>query len=184
MSSGWVWLVSSEERGLAVLPTFGAGTLLVRSRNSPNTDQHTVVEQIISGSSASRGATQTGNAPSMPSQPSVTSPASGVKSVPPLLNPHTPVRSFHSSLAPMVPRPIGYSTANIDPGDERSNYYNLVSSELYPLFCVSVHEHAWLSSGYGVWGKEEYMQNFFSAVHWEKVSQTFDRFSSKSRLLS
>ena len=27
---------------------------------------------------------------------------------------------------------------------------------LYPLSCVSVHEHAWMVLGYGVWGMERF----------------------------
>ena len=35
-SSGWIWLVTDQEGQLGVIPTFGAGTLLVRSsRPSP-----------------------------------------------------------------------------------------------------------------------------------------------------
>ena len=46
---------------------------------------------------------------------------------------------------------------------------------LYPLLCLSVHEHAWMSAGLGVWGKEEYLRRFWSVVDWEKVSASFDR---------
>jgi len=41
---------------------------------------------------------------------------------------------------------------------------------LNPLLCISVHEHAWMSSGYGVWGKEEYIKKFWTAVDWERVT--------------
>ncbi len=31
---------------------------------------------------------------------------------------------------------------------------------LYQLFCVSVHEHAWIAAGYGVWGMETCLERF------------------------
>jgi superoxide dismutase, Fe-Mn family len=45
---------------------------------------------------------------------------------------------------------------------------------LYPLFCISVHEHAWLSAGFGVWGKEEWLKKFWSVLDWKKVSNSYD----------
>ncbi|KAJ3915989.1 hypothetical protein F5877DRAFT_81312 [Lentinula edodes] len=47
---------------------------------------------------------------------------------------------------------------------------------LYPLFCVSVHEHAWLSAGYGVWGKERWVRGFWDVVDWGKVSRAYEYF--------
>lgn len=44
---------------------------------------------------------------------------------------------------------------------------------LYPLFCVSVYEHNWLSAGYGVWGKEEWMKRFWDVLYWPKINQTW-----------
>jgi len=35
---------------------------------------------------------------------------------------------------------------------------------LYPLFCVSVHEHAWMAAGYGVSGKERYLERFWTSL--------------------
>nr|GAT53803.1 manganese superoxide dismutase [Mycena chlorophos] len=46
---------------------------------------------------------------------------------------------------------------------------------LYPLFCISVHEHAWLSAGYGVWGKEAWLREFWSVVNWREVSEEYER---------
>jgi superoxide dismutase, Fe-Mn family len=48
---------------------------------------------------------------------------------------------------------------------------------LCPLFCVSVHEHAWMSAGYGVWGKEEWLKKFWSVLDWDKVSTTYAQFA-------
>ena len=45
--------------------------------------------------------------------------------------------------------------------------------DLSPLMCLSVHEHAWMSAGLGVWGKEEYLKRFWSVVDWRKVSEVY-----------
>jgi len=45
--------------------------------------------------------------------------------------------------------------------------------DLSPLMCLSVHEHAWMSAGLGVWGKEEYLRRFWSVVNWRKVSDVY-----------
>ncbi len=37
---------------------------------------------------------------------------------------------------------------------------------------------AWMSAGYGVWGKEEWMKKFWSVLDWAKVSDTYARVAS------
>ncbi|KAF7331766.1 Manganese superoxide dismutase [Mycena kentingensis (nom. inval.)] len=44
---------------------------------------------------------------------------------------------------------------------------------LYPLFCISLQEHSWLSAGYGVWGKEAWLREFWSVINWRTVSQNY-----------
>ena len=53
--------------------------------------------------------------------------------------------------------------------------FNSIGSTLYPLFCVSVHEHAWMSAGYGIWGKEEYLKRFWTVLDWKNVSESSHR---------
>lgn len=50
-----------------------------------------------------------------------------------------------------------------------------VGEVLYPLFCISVHEHAWMAAGYGVWGKEEWLKKFWTVLDWGKVSQAYGK---------
>lgn len=51
--------------------------------------------------------------------------------------------------------------------------FRTVGDDLSPLMCLSVHEHAWMSAGLGVWGKEEYLRRFWSVVDWRKVSDVY-----------
>ncbi|KAE8227944.1 hypothetical protein CF326_g7140 [Tilletia indica] len=45
-------------------------------------------------------------------------------------------------------------------------------TKLYPLLCVSVHEHAWMAD-YGLWGKEEYLRQFWECVDWSVVDHLY-----------
>ena len=46
---------------------------------------------------------------------------------------------------------------------------------LTPLFCVDVHERAWMAAGFGVWGKERYLREFWSVLDWGKVQDNYHR---------
>ncbi|KAE9404512.1 hypothetical protein BT96DRAFT_813430 [Gymnopus androsaceus JB14] len=136
---------------------------------------------------------------SRPSPPGTTpsSPASGqsAQSSASQIPPHT--RSFHSTL-----------TAAFDEDDKVATYSRLPASitedpqrstrprsttrgdvltmgeTLYPLFCISANEHAWMSAGYGVWGKEEWLKKFWSVLDWEKVSKAYDHYRVKAPINS
>lgn len=57
--------------------------------------------------------------------------------------------------------------------------FEKIGTKLYPLFCLSVHEHAWLTAGYGIWGKEEYLKRFWTVLDWKKVSDAFNTFAPR-----
>ncbi|KAH9068268.1 hypothetical protein EDB83DRAFT_2314754 [Lactarius deliciosus] len=48
---------------------------------------------------------------------------------------------------------------------------------LYPFFCVSVHEHAWMAAGYGVWGVETYLEHFWICLDWAAVREAYARYA-------
>ncbi|KAI0334885.1 manganese and iron superoxide dismutase [Cubamyces sp. BRFM 1775] len=168
-SSGWVWLVTDKNGMLGIVPTFGTGTLLVRSGKPSETFlewQRLAGEAVVpfsehellppSSSSPSSGS---------PPPPPPTSPASGLSHTAPPVNPHQPARSMS--------RYTGRS-ANLE-GAEKSLDPERIGEVLYPLLCVSVHEHAWVGAGYGVWGKEEYMKRFWTVVDWHKVNSMYTK---------
>lgn len=47
-----------------------------------------------------------------------------------------------------------------------------IGQNLHPLLALSVHPHCYLED-YGVWGREEYVRNWWSAVDWRKVEESF-----------
>jgi Fe-Mn family superoxide dismutase len=62
------------------------------------------------------------------------------------------------------------------PNGSSSDLYSL-GRALYPLFCVSVHEHAWMAAGYGVWGREKYMERFWTCLDWAAVRDAYAQYA-------
>ncbi|GBE79216.1 manganese and iron superoxide dismutase [Sparassis crispa] len=179
-SSGWLWFVCDQTGSLGIYPTFGPGTLLVRSRVPKplvyvygEDARDPLVEKaraLAAAKAASSESASSANAPS--------SPTSGISHTSPPLNPGTPSRPLSSSAIHRLEfKPS--SVHSTDPAvsedllNETENITPKVGEVLYPLFCVSVHEHAWVSAGYGVWGKEEYMKRFWTVLNWAKVEDTY-----------
>lgn len=172
MSSGWLWLVTDGDNSLAVLPTFGSGTLLVRSRDRlKNLDIPVAVREEIKGPSKTL---LTSRVKPSPDAHSASSPTSGTTSSPPNLNPHTQARSYGTGIVGNIPQ---YNKNSVK--EFRRKQY-VFGQEVYPLACISLHEHAWLSAGLGVWGKEAYVSRWLSALDWEKVALTYEKFQSNT----
>lgn len=64
----------------------------------------------------------------------------------------------------------------IRPSTQSGQDTTQLGQAVFPLFCISVHEHAWMSAGYGVWGKEKWLKDFWSVLDWEKVSKSYHHF--------
>ncbi|TFK29324.1 hypothetical protein FA15DRAFT_664252 [Coprinopsis marcescibilis] len=194
-TNGWVWFVSDQRGITGILPTFGPGTLLVRSRKHMASGER----GLIFGDSMRDGLES--SPPDAPSEsdvlPSdVTPPTSPTpKTQPPGTWPSSPVSGVSTSTLPPTPNPLGprfihtsrvlrdvdpsskstlFGVANRDtsPGDAAT--IKTVGQVLFPLFCVPVYEHSWMSAGYGVWGKEEWLKQLWSVIDWEKVSQSYN----------
>ncbi|KAF8650365.1 hypothetical protein AX16_005261 [Volvariella volvacea WC 439] len=207
-TSGYVWFVADKNGNTGVLPTFGPGTLLIRSRSYMASskglilgeglgiigleDQQTPTQAQPQG----EGATQQPSAtPKTSPGVAPSSPTSGTPGTPPpQAPPHS--RSLHTSPprssdllnrpasvwgdSPFPSSPFGGTTDPLLPNYNRAHPQSKVDmlnigEVLYPLFCLSVHEHNWLSAGYGVWGKEEWVKQFWAVLDWEKVSRSYDK---------
>ena len=110
------------------------------------------------------------------------SPTSGVHATAPPLKPSTPSRALHSTrVLANIPTSL-YDVSVMTPSTTeppvplhvQQKLFSEMGQQLYPLLCLSVHEHAWMSAGLGVWGRDEYLKRFWSVVDWEKVSQAYD----------
>ena len=195
-SSGYIWFVTDQDGQLGIVPTFGAGTLLVRSsrpspaleewqqivgepvlqvfsENAPseNTPPESAPAENVSSSSHTPAPGPTAAASSAP-PPGTSSPLSGVTHGAPGLDPHGHTRTIST-----YPRPRDMYSSSYDADrtlNKTEKDARKTGETLFPLFCVSVHERAWISAGYGVWGKEEYMKRFWSVVDWNKAVKVYE----------
>ncbi|KAL1687934.1 Manganese/iron superoxide dismutase [Schizophyllum commune] len=124
-SSGFLWLVSDSRGNMGIVPTFGPGTLLIRSRSH------------LAASDAD------------------------------FKRPRSILDDVDADVNP-VDTGIPAQTALSDKLTAL-NYGDV----LYPLLCVPIYEHAWMSAGFGVWGREEWLRHMWSVVDWAAVSQNY-----------
>lgn len=195
ISSGWVWYVTDKRGNTGVLATFGAGTLLVASRTQmfdssrlDAGDAYQLGRQPLASDSAGPKMSSSPSSPLSGVPP--TSPTSGVSHPVAPLHPSTSARALHTSASRAAEaaaptsiwsndqRTTGNSALMNELTDVRETKFEQLGEVLYPLFCVSVQEHAWIGSGYGVWGKEEYLKRFWTCLDWKVVSESFTKFCS------
>ncbi|KAI0347001.1 manganese and iron superoxide dismutase [Trametopsis cervina] len=160
LCQGWVWLLVDQAGHLAVYPTFGNGTLLVRASEFLPTKAG-VASPLVVGEEQPAAETSRFGVPSFAS-----SPTSGVSHSQGPHRPPTQARSLST----------GSSYRGASVWVDKSEVAR-TGDRLFPLLCVSVHEHAWLSAGYGVWGKEEWIKKFWAVVNWEQASMHFTRYN-------
>ncbi|KAF7354988.1 Manganese superoxide dismutase [Mycena sanguinolenta] len=197
-TSGCVWFVTDKYGSTSILPTFGPGTLLVRSRTYAATNLPNLYHEMPSNPFAwdrseryiakylsEWGVDGRGGAPPL-LNPQDLGKLFGdnddAPPPPPKWNAGVPfgTRSLHTSATRKAEnwsesRPATIQTATSDPTPLSSKVDALHTGEvLYPLFCISVQEHAWLSAGYGIWGKEGWLREFWNVLNWQQVSQSYD----------
>ncbi|KAI0029530.1 hypothetical protein K488DRAFT_80113 [Vararia minispora EC-137] len=120
------------------------------------------------------------------------SPTSGVTRTPPPITPSTPSRALHTTTR-LLKSPVRGPSAHSDPRSlfnahrqgtgatavaEQSERnvttdFKTLGDVLYPLFCVPTSAHAWMGAGYGVWGKERFLANFWDVLDWERVTTVY-----------
>jgi len=167
--SGYIWLIKDSNGNLAIQPTFAAGTLLVRSRTCTEdpAGRHEVLHE-----GTPRGNPQPPHlGAGLGSTP--TSPTSGMSQGPAPLHPSAPVRTLHSSQR--VHQDGARSLFDSEPREHAFGSpkgLSQLGERIYPLFCVSVHEHCWLLD-HGVWGKDAYMKEFWNVLNWNKVNERY-----------
>ncbi|KAL0949824.1 hypothetical protein HGRIS_009860 [Hohenbuehelia grisea] len=163
---GWVWFVTDSHGNTGILPTIGPSTLLVQSRKYLRKSDFILGEETISYS----GSTSALGVFGFPASP-VSGLAGGHTSTPSHFG-TTGVRHIHSSPpSDNVARSDVYQRTRQTPLS-KTEIINM-GDHVFPLFCISVYEHAWMSAGYGVWGKEAWLKEFWSVLDWAKISQRY-----------
>ncbi|KAG6900106.1 hypothetical protein C0993_002791 [Termitomyces sp. T159_Od127] len=208
-TNGWVWLVTDRSGRLGIIPTFGPGTLLFRSRSymgykesginllqqdstipyhhdewAAATMNASETEEIEDYKDDMRPLRSPTGSPASPTSRHPSSPVSGATSgKQPPLSPNALHPRFLSSTRDRAPD-FSFQKRNgvyIETNDKSRSKPNKDKGELlhlgetlYPLFCISVYEHAWMAAGYGVWGKEAWLKEFWNVLNWEKVSKAYE----------
>jgi len=161
INSGWVWLVSDEQGNMEVVATFGAGTLLVRSRQHMRTSDIPILgeptDARFMGTTMQRRIERQ-------SLPHTTQTPNSVR-----------IPSEGNHIYSEAPMNVSGQTVARERNKNKhgGNPYQNMGDILTPLLCVSVQEHAWVGTGYGVWGKEEYLKRFWTVVDWARVEQAY-----------
>lgn len=198
-SSGFVWLVTDKLGRLGVVATYGAGTLLLNHRRQTlSPDGSTELGGIyVPAENTTPRQTQTH---------SMTSPASGLSHSPTSTPTPPGARPLSTSISVRGPlndvvRPAsiwssdtpyseyagtggngknGNGTITLGNLPDQPPSFDTLGDTLYPLFCVSVHEHAWMAAGYGVWGKEKYLERFWSCLDWATIRNSYGLYALRS----
>lgn len=173
--NGWVWFVSDQSGNTGIVSTYGAGTLLIRSRN--NMERHPTLTD--SSATSLHNPTPPPRSPLAQTPPPGTSPASPLSGISGTNSPPTPNNSLHSrfyhdDLSNITTKATGIHSPHVG-NNQRAKVANMLHAGeiLYPLFCVPVYEHAWMSAGYGVWGKEQWLKEFWSVLNWKRVDAAY-----------
>ncbi|UZJ54157.1 hypothetical protein CBS101457_003477 [Exobasidium rhododendri] len=160
--SGYVWFVRDRNGNLGVVPTYGAGTILVQNRTQRN------------------GARMEWNQPSLveTSAPPPASPRPN-SSLPPSarLQQQQQQQQPPSSRLMSTSSKVQFASSSINMRGAR--LAEGAGEELFPLLCVSVHERDWLPD-YGMWGKEEYLMRFWECVDWARVNHLWETYGAEN----
>lgn len=162
--SGYVWLVTDARRNLAFVPTFAAGTLLVRSRRGTVDPLSLPVLREGMPTEVPLPDHNDLSAQSAPPPPSMAD---------------LPLHRGHVFATPSVYDPVTSSPSLGSMSEPDMRNLSTLGDYLYPLFCVSVHEHCWLLD-HGVWGREKYIKEFWSVLDWPQVVRRYETFHHSS----
>ncbi|PWN41344.1 manganese and iron superoxide dismutase [Ceraceosorus guamensis] len=159
--SGYVWLVRDAYRNLGIVPTYGAGTVMVQNRIQRGAHvEGSTPPSVPQGEEQPAGPSS--NLDSRIGATSVDSGASG--------------SSSSTSSALSNSRLGSYGTNSSWYAAGGTTRVQRTGEELYPLFCISIHEHTWLPD-YGMEGKDEYLARFWEVLDWERVGQLYDAYN-------
>ncbi|GAA6020235.1 hypothetical protein JCM11491_003858 [Sporobolomyces phaffii] len=163
----YVWLVTDPNSNLGVVGTYAGGTVLVNERKQMGHGAYSSVDLKVLGEQI--------EAPEAPASDASQPAAEGESQWE--TTAQTPSRAAASNLlSSATPSPAAvFSTTLSSHNDPRS----AVGRSLHPLLCLSTHQHCYLED-YGVWGRDEYVKQWWTKVDWKKVEESFEAFTTKA----
>ncbi|KAK9896219.1 manganese and iron superoxide dismutase [Cystobasidium minutum MCA 4210] len=150
--TGYVWLVMDGVDNLAVVGTYGSGTMLVQGSVQP---------AKAAELNALAGSVDAAPSNEQPAAPSASGSSTG--SLGAALN-KARGRSYSTS---SVLQALAFPERHARENEERFK-------SIHPLLCLSLHPHVYIPD-YGIWGKEEYIRNFWGNVNWELCYRRYQK---------
>jgi len=177
--TGYAWLVMDRVDNLAVLGTYGSGTVLVQGNEERARELEPFLPDTAEDASSVAQSEPTSSSPS--SSSAFSSRASA--------------RQYHtspSSAAPPPPQRLPNQTQNSSPSSGSLRFSGFLAGmggspsrtrgghqqeqqrfvSIHPIFCLSLHPHVYLPD-YGIMGKEGYVKNFWKNVDWARAERKF-----------
>lgn len=160
-SGAYVWLVTDISGNLGLVGTYAGGTVLVYQRiqmgNVPSMGAILGEKIAIKTSLAVDEKDVDGK------KKKIVGGASKFATI--------PAGSRSDSTLDLFNRGSGYATGQAN-ADSRK--------PIHPLMCLSLHPHCYLGD-YGVWGRQEYVERWWNAIDWTKVSASYEMITSKGK---
>ncbi|KAK4692650.1 superoxide dismutase, Fe-Mn family, partial [Phenoliferia sp. Uapishka_3] len=177
-SGAYVWLATDSSGNIGVLGTYAGGTLLMQQRmqrgelmfggsgrDGKVLGERLTKEEVGVGAGEKEVETSVGEQPTEEKKENkasewlTTQPESAKRAK---VNKST---FGNNSVADLLP-----SSASLTSTLDRD-----IGKSILPLACISLHPHCYLAD-YGVWGREEYVRNWFEHVDWKKVEASYAKF--------
>lgn len=162
-SGAYVWLVMDQDKNLGVVGTYAGGTVLVKERMQTVGDYSSttrILGEVLEP---------------LPEATEESAKVSPWTSVPPPSSKKSKSKGYSSSAGAVGPDNLAGTMLRDTPAGAGSRFR--AGEQVYPLACLSVHPHCYLED-YGVWGRDEYVQKWWSHVDWRKVEETFKSYAS------
>jgi len=166
-SGAYVWLVTDPNGNLGVIGTYAGGTILVNERRQMGYGSYSSGNLKVLGEEIEQPIEAVESSPETISE----KPQSSSK-----WQTTSSSSSRSNLLSSATPSPAGIFSSTLSAHNDPKS---AIGKSLHPLLCVSTHQHCYLGD-YGVWGREEYVKNWWTKVDWKKVEDGFDAFTSKA----
>lgn len=156
-SGAYMWLITDTKGNLGIVGTYAGGSLLVQGREQR---MKTFTEGGILGEPTK--SIEEGE----PTEKKVLSAASAAAIE---MRANEVTASF---AAPAASKPLGQMSNLIKDSGASFAATNMTTTTYYPLLCLSLGAHTYAAE-YGIWGREEYVKNWWSCVEWKRVEESW-----------
>lgn len=176
-SGAYVWLVTDPSGNLGVVGTYAGGTVLVKERAQTGFGSYAGKDLRVLGE-------QVEVVPEAASEEVAAVAAEAPTSTWQTVTPARPAQATSSS-------ELNGGSGGLDVSSSAHEIMSAsrpsaaalaasVGATLHPLACISVHPHCYLED-YGLWGRDEYVRKWWSAVDWSRVEQAYDAFTTRAK---